>query len=610
MQFARSSPFRPALPAARRPRLFQLLLWAVVASGTNAIAASTTLPATSSALLRAAGDTSVQWRRWDAELPAKARAAGKPVYVFVGASLSELSRATVAQTFKLADTAAFLNQNFICVIVDREEQPDVAALLEDYLRNIKQVATWPAHVWLTPELQPFEGTGYLPPTEEWGKPSFMKFAGQVLSGWTTDPAGSRARAAEAVATLRTAAKPPVFDPAKNDGRLAQAAETWRGTFDADHGGFGDPPKKTEPELLRFLLQRSPEDQDAARKTLRAIAGSTLRDPLDGGFFRYAVDAAWHVPYQQKTLADQARIALAYLAAADGGDAAAFRAAAFGALDFALARLARPDGTFATAEDATGDAFASYYAWSATEIDATLGSDAAAFKSAFGVQPDGNVSPDDDPSAKLKGLNLLHGITTADPKLAAATSRLLSERHKRPAPPLDERATAGAHGLLLAAFAQAGAQPGGERFAAAATKLFSAIQAQFAATTGSLHRFAGGEIPAAPQDYAAVALGCREFGRTMKNAEAGELADKLLARIAAHFLTPEGRFAATPAELPPGFFVRPPAASDAPSAEALAVLAGLPPEHAKSLAASLTGSLDEAAMPPGDALLALAFFPSH
>jgi uncharacterized protein YyaL (SSP411 family) len=563
-----------------------------------------------SAFQRLAGDSPVKWLQWDASLPAAAKAAGKPVYVYVGASLSELSRATVVQTFKLADTATFLNQNFLCVLVDREEQPDVAALLEDYLRNVKQVTSWPAHVWLTPELQPFEGTGYLPPTEEWGKPSFMKFAGQVLSGWTSDAAGSRARAADAIATLRAAGKPPAFDPAKNDGRLAQAAETWRGTFDADHGGFGDPPKKPEPELLRFLLTRSPDDREAARKTLRAIAGSTLRDPLDGGFFRYAVDAAWHVPYQQKTLADQARIASAFLAAADGGDAPAFRAAAFGALDYALARLARPDGTFAAAEDATGDALAGYYAWSAAQIDALLGADATAFQAAGGVQADGNVSPDDDPSARLKGLNLLHGMVDPDAKLAAAAVRLRAERDKRPAPPRDERATAAAHGLLLAALAQAGAQPGGERFAAAAAKVYATIKGQLAATTGSLHRFADGDIPAAPQDYAAVALGCREFGRATKNAAAGELADKLLTRAVALFLTPEGRWAATPAELPPGFFVRPPAAGEAPSAESLAILAGIPAEPARTLAAGLTASLDEAALPPGDALLALAFFPSH
>ncbi|HVT73595.1 MAG TPA: DUF255 domain-containing protein [Lacunisphaera sp.] len=581
-----------------------------IACAAFAAPASRPLPAASSALLRAAGETGVAWQRWDAELPAKAKAAGKPVYVFVGASLNELSRATVTQTFKLADTATYLNQNFVCVLVDREEQPDVSALLEDYLRNVKQVTTWPAHVWLTPELQPFEGTGYLPPTEEWGKPSFMKFTGQVLSGWTTDAGGSRARAADAIATLRSGGAPAAFDPAKNDARLAQAAEAWRGTFDAERGGFGDPPKKPEPELLRFLLRRSPEDQAAARKTLRAIAGSALRDPLDGGFFRYAADAAWHVPYQQKTLADQARIALAFLAAADGDDAASFRAAAFGALDYALARLARPDGTLAAAEDATGDALAGYYAWSAAQIDAVLGPDAAAFKAACGVQPDGNVGPDDDPSARFKGLNLLRGIMAADSKLGAAAARLLAERQKRPAPPLDERASAGAHGLVLAALAQAGAQPGGERFAAAAAKLFATIQVKFAAAPGALHRFAGGDAPASPQDFAAVALGCREFGRTAKNAGAGALADQLLARATELFLAPEGRLAATPAELPPGFFVRPPAAGDAPSAEALAVLAGLPAAPAKSLAAGLTASLDEAAMPPGDALLALAFLPSH
>ena len=125
----------------------------------------------------------------------------------------------------------------------------------------------------------------------------------------------------------------------------------------------------------------------------------MRDPLDGGFFRHAADAAWHIPYQQKTLADQARIALAFLEGAQGADAPNFASCAKGALDFALNRLALPDGTFASAQDATGDEYAGYYTWTAAEIDQVLGADSPDYGHAHGVMPDGNVPAGDDPSAQ-------------------------------------------------------------------------------------------------------------------------------------------------------------------------------------------------------------------
>ena len=57
--------------------------------------------------------------------------------------------------------------------------------------------------------------------------------------------------------------------------------------------------------------------------VRALSTSAVRDPLDGGFFRYASDAGWRIPYPQKTLTDQARIALAFLDGARASDARAF-----------------------------------------------------------------------------------------------------------------------------------------------------------------------------------------------------------------------------------------------------------------------------------------------
>jgi uncharacterized protein YyaL (SSP411 family) len=567
-----------------------------------------------SAFLQAHVDSPVDWMPWGEPVFARAKREKKPVFLVIGAFASELSRAMRQQTFANAETAGLLNQNYICVLVDRDEHPEVAALYQSYVGQVKQLSGWPLNLWLTPELQPFEGATYLPPSEEWGKASFAKFAGQALAAWVADPAGCRTRAAEAVAQLTPAAPPLAAGPTqrgKLKEQLAAAAEAWRARFDAVHGGFSEPPKHPEPELLRFLLRQSPADREAALVTLRALAGSALRDPLDGGFFRYGTDAAWRLPYPQKILTDQARLALAFLDAAQGEDAKAFAAVARDALQFALTRLARPDGTFAAGEDATADEFSGYYAWTAAEIDAALGPKAADFKSAHGVESAGNVTADDDPSGHLKGRNLLRSVLAIEIGMDGAAARLKAVRDQRPAPPRDNRATAGAHGLLLAALARAGGPAGETRWLDAATRTFEAIRKTFVLSSdGDLRRLSGSPLPAGPADYAAVAFGCREFACAAHRADADALATQLLARANQLFFdVASGRYCATPAKLPPGIFTRPLAMGDVPSAESLALLAGVPPKEAQAAAAALSALLDDANTPaPGDVLLALALLP--
>jgi uncharacterized protein YyaL (SSP411 family) len=582
-----------------------------LALGARGFAASPQLASSASAFVREQAGSPIDWQPWSAATLQRAKEANRPVYVFLGSFLSELSRATCRQTFANADTTAFLNAHFFCIMVDREEQADVAAYAQHYLRTVKQLNGWPAHLWLTPELQPFEGASYLPPSEEWGKASFFKIAQQAQETWAASPAGCRARSAEAVTRL-AAPFPPLpaggSPPEKLKTGLTGAADAWRASFDAAHGGFSEPPKNPEPELLRFLLHQSPADREAALTTLRKLTTSALRDPLDGGFFHNATDARWNVPYPQKTLADQARLALAFLEAVQGDDAKTFAPVVRGALDFALTRLARPDGTFAAAEDATAEEFAGYYAWTEKEIDTVLGPDAAAFKPGHGVEAAGNVSADDDLAGTYHGKNLLRSAAANDAALAA---KLLAARGQRPAPPRDDGATAGAHGLLLAALSRAGAQLNEPRYLTAGGYLLDAVKKEFLLTKdGDLRRLRGSAAPASPADYAALAYGCREFARAAKSADADALATQLLAKAGSQFFAPaSGRYYATPATLPAGIAARPPAGNDAPIAESLALLAGVPPEQAKAITAALVAMLDDPNTPaPGDVLLALSQFP--
>ena len=322
--------------------------------------AATALPAGTSpladaptAFVRSQVASAVHWQPWTDAVLAQAKQQTKCVYVFVGSPLSELTRATISQTFTSEKTVAWLNENFFCVFVDADASPEVAAYAQHFITSVKQLKGSPVHLWLTPELKPYDGANYLPPSEEWGKPGFLKAARSALDTWTVEPARARALAEEALSMMKL---PPLapgeVKPDVIKAKLDAAAAAWIATIDAKNGGFGSAPKLPEPELIRFLLKRDKAAQDAALNTARALVAGALHDPVDGGFYRRCIDEEWKEPYFQKNLAEQARIALALFDAANVAKDEKLHAAGIGALDFVLKELRNPDGSFAAALDGT------------------------------------------------------------------------------------------------------------------------------------------------------------------------------------------------------------------------------------------------------------------
>ena len=239
----------------------------------------------------------VHFMPWGDAAFARARKENLPVYAFIGSFLNELSRTTGAQSFSNPDTAAFFNAHFVCVLVDRDEHPDLAAAAQQYLDQAKQVSGWPVNLWLTPDLKPFDGSNYLGPSEEWGQQSLLQVATRAADAWRIDSKGCKRTSTTAVAVLNRPRTPaPPVDAAKLAAAPQGAAQDWRAKYSAAHGGFGDAPRYPQPELLRFFLHRSPDDRDLGLSALRALAAGALRDPVNGGFFRYVTDADGRTAY--------------------------------------------------------------------------------------------------------------------------------------------------------------------------------------------------------------------------------------------------------------------------------------------------------------------------
>jgi uncharacterized protein YyaL (SSP411 family) len=434
-------------------------------------------------------DNPVDWYPWGEEAFARARTEDKPIFLSVGYSTCHWCHVMEHESFEDPAIAAELNAHFVPIKVDREERPDVDRVYMLFVQATTGAGGWPMSVWLTPDLEPFFGGTYFPPTARWGRPGFLEVLREIARLWREERPRLRESARALTGRLRDVAGDGGPGGGPGEGVVAGAeairigAEQYRQAYDARHGGFGGAPKFPRPVELLFLFRAARATGDAslaemALHTLQAMALGGMYDHLGGGFHRYAVDAAWRVPHFEKMLYDQAQLVLALVEAWQITGDAFWRSVAGQTIDYVLRDLTHPEGGFYSAEDAdsvpperAGDPAArktegAFYLWGAEEIDAIAGADADIVKLRFGIEPGGNAPH--DPQGEFGTKNLLYvarsieavAEATARPTdavveaLARTMARLFEARRSRPRPHLDDKVLAGWNGLMMAALARA------------------------------------------------------------------------------------------------------------------------------------------------------------
>jgi uncharacterized protein YyaL (SSP411 family) len=485
-------------------------------------------------LLQHAGNP-VDWFPWGEEAFAKARAEDKPIFLSIGYSTCHWCHVMEHESFESAAIAAFLAEHFVSIKVDREERPDVDQVYMTFVQATTGHGGWPMSVWLMPDLRPFFGGTYFPPTDVPGRPGFITVLRRIAELWKTERDQIEDKAHTLLTALRDAQKE--VDTEANDdwspkAALDTAVNQYARMFDAQEGGFGGAPKFPRPVNLQFLLARAatrgPGTGPAgamAQFTLRKMARGGLYDQLGGGFHRYSVDGRWHVPHFEKMLYDQAQLAQACLAAHQFSGEDFFAHVARETLEYVRRDLAHPEGGFYSAEDADSlpraDAArkleGAFYVWTEAEIVEALGAERSAeFGKLFGVRPDGNVETDSDPHGELAGKNVLHWRGDDDDaaghgeQLAQDRAALLARRDRRPRPHLDDKILTAWNGLMIGAFARSAAVLGEVRHLEAAQRAARFIRNHlFDAKTGILRRSwreGPSEIHGFASDYAFLISG--------------------------------------------------------------------------------------------------------
>ncbi|MGZ4452290.1 MAG: thioredoxin domain-containing protein [Nocardioides sp.] len=460
--------------------------------------------ATSPYLLQHA-DNPVDWWEWSPEAFAAARERDVPILLSVGYAACHWCHVMAHESFEDTSTAAYMNEHFVNIKVDREERPDVDAVYMAATTAMTRHGGWPMTCVLDHDGNPFFAGTYFPDQPRHGQPAFTQILQALSEAWT-DRREEIASVAENVrahlAQERHGGRGEI-DP-------AAGVETLTGEFDAMAGGYGGAPKFPPSMVLEFLRR---EGSDQARhmlhRTLAAMAGGGMYDQLGGGFARYSVDRGWVVPHFEKMLYDNAQL-LGLYARVGGtlGERIARETA-----DFMLRELGTAEGGLASALDADSDdgtgrhVEGAFYAWTPAQLTDALGVERGAWAAeTFSVTEAGTFEHG------ASTLQLRHAPADPDQqrRLAEVRARLLDVREQRPRPARDDKVVAAWNGLAVTGLVDAALALDEPRYLEAAIRVGELIDTLHRDDRGRLLRVSrdgvAGRHAAVLEDLGCVASG--------------------------------------------------------------------------------------------------------
>lgn len=509
----------------------------------------------------------VDWYPWGDEALDRARREDKPIFLSIGYAACHWCHVMERESFEDEAVAAFLNEHFVSIKVDREERPDVDEIYMTAVHLLTGTGGWPLSVFLTPDREPFFGGTYFPPSATFGRPGFLDILARVADAWKrrrSDVALSAGRITEHL--RRAVSDPGPRGAAAPPGRaeIALAAAHLASRFDPTWGGFGSAPKFPPHGAIGLLLREHARSGETtplsmAVTTLDAMASGGIYDQFGGGFARYSTDDRWLVPHFEKMLYDQALLVPVYVDAWLLTGKRRYRRVVEETLDFVRREMTDPAGGFWSSLDADSEGREGiYYLWTPEEVDAALGPEDGPFlRRVYGIEEGGNFEGKSIPSllgGSLEARAPEWGMAEEglEARLAPLRSRLLAARARRVRPATDDKILTAWNGLMIGAFARAFQALGraADGASAKAAAGFALREMRDGGRWLAAYRAGKAHLPAYLDDHAFLARGLLDLYEASFERRWLDAAAAVARTMTAHFADGDGGFFFTANDHPP------------------------------------------------------------
>jgi uncharacterized protein YyaL (SSP411 family) len=502
----------------------------------------------------------VNWHPWGDRPFQIAKEKNIPILVSIGYATCHWCHVMERESFEDAVLAAVLNENFVCIKVDREERPDLDSIYMQAIQALGKQGGWPLNVFLTPDGIPFYGGTYFPPEKRHSIPSFLDVLQFLINTWKNEQDKVTKQTKALVDYIRQSSTREKItadlDDLSFDGE-DKALELFENHYDKlNHGFKFQPQNKFPPSMgLSLLLRHHHRTGNAnslvmTENTLKAMKFGGIYDQIGGGLSRYSTDYRWLVPHFEKMLYDNSLFTTALIEAYQVTGKKEFADYANDLLRYIDRDMTSDEGAFFSAEDADSEGVeGKFYIWSKDEVAKILGRKTASLIISFyNITQKGN----------FEDKNILHltrgpetvakeiGMNPYDfsKELQIAREKLLEVRSKRIRPLLDDKIITSWNSLMISAMAKSGRVLEDQNRIEKAAKAMQFLLDRLRTSDGKmLRRYREGEsrYDGYLFDHSATAVACLDLYEATYDSHYIQTARELMQLVVEKFSSETGAF---------------------------------------------------------------------
>ncbi|HEX8268757.1 MAG TPA: thioredoxin domain-containing protein, partial [Flavobacterium sp.] len=408
----------------------------------------------------------VHWKAWNNKTLATAKEQNKLIIISVGYSACHWCHVMEHDSFEDEQAAHVMNENFICIKVDREERPDVDAVYMKAVQLMGGHGGWPLNIVALPDGRPVWGGTYFPKAQWIDYLQQLSLMYKVDAEKLLDYAQRLHYGIESISMVQ----PSEANVELSQDLIKPLISKWRKSFDHEYGGMARAPKFMMPNNYRFLMRYAFQNNDKkllnfVNLTLTKMAYGGLFDTVDGGFSRYSVDMKWHVPHFEKMLYDNGQLVSLYSDAYKLTKNPIYKEVIGKTLEFVERELTTQEGAFYSALDADSlDANGhleegAFYVWTEQQLKELVGDDFELLSEVFNINEfgyweNGNyVLIQNRPLEEIASENKM-SISDLQSKKQQWERLLFSEREKRSKPRLDDKCLTSWNAIMLKGYIDA------------------------------------------------------------------------------------------------------------------------------------------------------------